>query len=196
VRDVHQGSDTEGTTIETNDTMPVAADDATGGDGSGCQPTLPAWMSGQDEPTDADRRRIATKIARIARRLRELDAEHSGAIGGPTGDPVWLEMMPGLLLDEGLWLDQGVTSHEKRDDLTVVTIDFRWIDVDTGGWIGPRTFIGYGADGTDGGLEKALAATVRTYLRHTFLIGMGRDGVTAGVLPRMRRPAASRRPTN
>lgn len=135
-----------------------------------------AWGPDDRENPREDRRLITAKIARVARRLRELDTGVPGVMGGPPSDPAWLASLTGLFLDEGLWLDQVVSSHELRDRLSIVTIDFRWIDIESGASIGPSTFIGYGLDETDHGVERALAATVRTYLRHTFLNGIGGTG--------------------
>ena len=204
MHDVKESNDKEATTTDADD----ATKDADGTTDCALQPEAGRapwpWETGDSDARKEDRRLIAAKIARVARRLRELDAELPGAIEGPPDDPVWLEMLPGLLLDEGLWMDQAVTSHDRRDGLTTVTIDFRWTDVETGASIGPSTFIGYGIDESDHGVEHALAATVRTYLRHTFFIGMGGAGratdaagaveaVAALPAPRL---AAPRRPSN
>lgn len=197
MRDAHEEDGAEATTIDIAE--PVAEPDDDAESRPRLRPKRPSSLFGPDEPAEPECRQLLTKLVRVTRRVREIRAADPGASVGPASDGEWFAAIPGLLLAERLWLDQAVTSHDKHGDLSIVTIDFRWIDVDTGQTLGPRTFIGYGTDDGVGGVDKALAATVRTFLRHTFLIGSGdaNDGSarTPGVLPGPRR-GPSRRPAN
>lgn len=113
---------------------------------------------------------IHIKLSRIAGSIRAF--RRGRAERGLAPDDAWLGALPVLLADHQLWLEQTVTSHERTGDHTIVTIDFRWIDLENGMELKPVTFIGYGSDAGDGGVEKALAATARTFFRHTFLLGI------------------------
>jgi hypothetical protein len=86
-----------------------------------------------------------------------------------------LDAIRPLLAEQGIWLQQSVSSHDKTGDLTILTIDFTWIDGGTGQTLGPVTFIGYGADAGDRGAAKALTATLRSFLLKTLLLGTGDD---------------------
>lgn len=84
-----------------------------------------------------------------------------------------------LLAAQSIWLEQNVTSHERieRGDsgLTVIAVEFTWVDGTTGEKLGPDVFIGYGEDKGDKGAAKALTACLKSFLLKTFLVGTGDD---------------------
>jgi len=196
VRDADPRDGKEGSAIDIDEFAPELDDGIGAEPGPGSRRKKAPWLLEPDGQEEADLGQVLAKLARVARRLREIHATDPGAADGPASDGEWLAAIPGLLLEEGLWLDQAVTSHDKHDDLSIVTIDFRWTDVATGQTLGPRTFIGYGRDEGEGGIERALAATVRSFLRHTFLIRLGdaSEGIarTPAVFRAARRPSPSR----
>ena len=196
--DTRQGTDKEGTTIEPEDTLPHGECDLVGSPRYGSPPAEPTGIADRpDEPPAL----IARRLARISAKLHEASGVGRDASGGPLDGPGWIDMVAGMLVDEDLWLRQNVSSHSKEGDLTCVTIDFAWTALDTGDSLGPDTFIGYGEDAGDGGVGRALAATLEAYLRHTFLVGPGEaarttdaaETIAALPAPRL---AAPRRPSN
>lgn len=59
--------------------------------------------------------------------------------------------------------------------LSIVTMDFTFIDGDTGETLGPVTFVGHGADTGDKGIYKAMTGAEKYFLMKTFLISTGDD---------------------
>lgn len=90
-----------------------------------------------------------------------------------------------LLAERKVFLHQSMVDHDMHDlyktqsgnimYLTIVTVDFTWVDGETGETLPPQRFMGYGADTGDKGLPKALTAATKYALMKTFLISTGDD---------------------
>lgn len=113
---------------------------------------------------------IATSVGRVEK--KGFNAFHKYAF---VREADLVDAVRPLLAEHSLWLRQTVTSHEYRDDLTIITMDFTWVATDTGETMGPDTFIGYGSDKGDKGVYKALTGTLKYFLMKTFLVSTGDD---------------------
>jgi hypothetical protein len=108
-------------------------------------------------------------------RVRGRLAEAADRTDGPgSSDLGILRALRSALVDEGVWLQQQLTSHDRTGDRSTLTIDFTWVDVATGESLGPVTFIGYGHDPLDG-VPRAMAAATVNFIRQTFLLDPRED---------------------
>ena len=120
---------------------------------------------------------LATKLVHVADAVGRIGRNGADGSGRRAfvRETDLLDAIRPLLAEQGIWLQQSVTSHDKTGDLTILTIDFTWIDGETGQTLGPVTYIGYGADAGDMGAAKALTATLKSFLLKTLLLGTGDD---------------------
>ncbi len=133
---------------------------------------------------------LATKLVHVADAVGRIGRNGADGSGSHAfvRETDLLDAIRPLLAEQGIWLQQSVSSHDKHGDLTILTIDFTWIDGETGQTLGPVTYIGYGADAGDMGAARALTAALKSFLLKTFLLGTvddqeageGPDGRTGG----------------
>jgi hypothetical protein len=134
--------------------------------------------TGKPEPTLVTQLiSLPAKLARIANAVGRIEKKGFNAFHEYqfVRETDLLEAMRPLLAEQAIWLQQNVSSHDRTGDLTIITVDFTWIDGETGETLGPVTFMGYGADTGDKGCAKALTAAVKSFLLKSFLLGTGDD---------------------
>ena len=120
---------------------------------------------------------LPAKLARIANAVGRIEKKGFNAFHKYqfVRETDLVDAMRPLLAEQGIWLQQTVSSHDKTGDLTIITVDFTWIDGTSGQMLGPVTFMGYGADTGDKGAAKALTAALKSFLLKTFMLGTGDD---------------------